>query len=83
MTWTSGTNTLTLKSVSNDFTAGSPGETITGSLSGVTATVSTETVAGDAVESAAVSDAFVNTAPTYTSSQRRFGLIMVIMVCMI
>ena len=71
VTWTSGTNTLTLKSVSNDFTAGSPGETITGSLSGVTATVSTESVAGDAVESGAVSDAFVNTAPTYTSSQRR------------
>ena len=71
VTWTSGTNTLTLKSVSNDFTAGSPGETITGSLSGVTATVSTESVAGDAVESGAISDAFVNTSPTYTASQRR------------
>ena len=68
VTWTSGTNTLTVRSVSNDFSAS---ETITGGTSNVTATVSSETVAGDAVESSAVSDAFVNTAPAYTSGERK------------
>ena len=73
VTWTSGTNTLTLRYVSTDFTAST--ETITGGGSTTTATVSSITYAGDAVEGGAVSDAFVNTTPTYTTSQRKVRVI--------
>ena len=56
VTWTSGTNTLTLKFVSTDFTPST--ETITGGGSTTTATVSSVTYSGDAIESSAVSDAY-------------------------
>ncbi len=69
VTWNAGTNTLTLKYVSTDFTATT--ETITGGGSSVTATVNSVTYSGDVVEGGAVSDAFVGTAPTYTTSQRK------------
>ena len=69
VTWTAGTNTLTLRYVSTDFTAST--ETITGGTSTTTATVSSVTYAGDVVEGGAVSDAFVSTSPTYTTTQRR------------
>jgi len=77
ITWDSGTNTLTLRYVSTNFDDTTP-ETITGSQSAKTASIST-TVApvysGDAVESSAVSDAFPNTTPTYTTSERRIRMI--------
>lgn len=69
ITWDSGTNTLTLRYVSTDFTVST--ETITGGDSSVTATVATVTYSGDAVEAAAVSDAFVSTTPTYSTNQRK------------
>ena len=69
VTWTSGTNTLTLRYVSTDFTAST--ETITGGTSTVTATVSSITYAGDAVEGGAVSDSFPTATPTFSSSQRK------------
>ena len=69
VTWTAGTNTLTLRYVSTDFTAST--ETITGGTSTTTATVSSVTYAGDVVEGGAVSDAFVSTSPTYTTTQRK------------
>ena len=75
VSWVSGTNTLTLSFVSDDFTPSTETITASTSLDGsnqpVTATVSSFTVAGDAVESGAVSDAFVASSPTYTSSQRK------------
>ena len=73
VTWTSGTNTLTLRYVSTDFTAST--ETITGGTSSITATVSSITYAGDVVEGGAVSDAFVSTTPTYTTDQRRVRIL--------
>ena len=69
VTLTAGTNTLTLRYVSTDFTAST--ETITGGTSTTTATVSSVTYAGDVVEGGAVSDAFVSTSPTYTTTQRK------------
>ena len=69
ITWDSGTNTLTLRYVSTDFTVST--ETITGGESSVTATVATVTYSGNAVESGAVSDAFVSTTPTYSTDQRK------------
>ena len=70
VTWNAGTNTLTLKFVSDDFATTS--EQITGGDSGTTATVgSTFTPTGDAVETGAISNAFVSTTPTYTTSQRK------------
>ena len=71
VTWVAGTNTLTLKYVSSNYTATS--ETITGGQSSVTATVASITYSGDATEGgpADVSDAFVATAPTFTTGQRR------------
>ena len=70
VTWDSGTNTLTLRYVSTDFTT-SPAETITGGDSSVTATVSTVTYSGDAVESSAISDSYPTATPTYASTQRK------------
>ena len=69
VTWNSGTNTLTLRYVSTDFTAST--ETITGGTSAITATVSTVTYSGDAIESSAVSDSFVSATPTYSTAQRK------------
>ena len=69
VTWTSSTNTLTLKFVSTDFTPST--ETITGGGSTTTATVSSVTYSGDAIESSAVSDSYPSTTPTYTTSQRK------------
>ena len=69
VTWTPGTNTLTLKYVSTDFTAST--ETITGGDSSVTATVNAVNYSGDVIEGGAVSDAYPSTSPTYTSAQRK------------
>ncbi|AFB15365.1 hypothetical protein RW01021201_089 [Synechococcus phage S-RIM8] len=69
VTWDSGTNTLTLRYVSTNFTPST--ETINGGESSVTATVSSATYSGDTVESSAISDAFVAITPTYTTAQRR------------
>ena len=69
VTWNAGTNQLTLKYVSTDFTAST--ETITGGTSSVTATVNTVSYSGDVIEGGAVSDAYPNTSPTYTSAQRK------------
>ena len=69
VTWTPGTNTLTLKYVSTDFTAST--ETITGGQSAVTATVNSVSYSGDIIEGGAVSDAYPSSSPTYTSSQRK------------
>ncbi len=69
LTWNSGTNTLTLRYVSTDFTAST--ETITGGTSAITATVSSVTYSGDAIESSAVSDSFVSATPTYSTGQRK------------
>ena len=77
VTWDSGTNTLTLRYVSTNFDDTTP-ETITGSESAKTASISTVVApvySGDAVESSAVSDAFPNTTPTYTTSQRKIRMI--------
>ena len=70
VSWTSGTNTLTLRYVSTNFTPST--ETVTGGDSAVTATVSSITYSGDATEGGTpdVSDAFVATSPTYASGQR-------------
>ena len=73
VTWTAGTNTLTLRYVSTDFTAST--ETITGGTSSITATVSSVTYSGDVIEGGAVSDAFVSTTPTYTTDQRRVTIL--------
>ncbi len=70
VTWDSGTNTLTLKYVSTDFDTVTP-ETVTGNQSNVSASVSSVTYSGDAVEGGAISNAFVSSTPTYTTSQRR------------
>jgi len=70
VTWDSGTNTLELRYVSTDFDAITP-ETVTGGSSNVSASVSSVTYSGDAVETGAVSDSYVASAPTYTTSQRR------------
>ena len=69
VTWTSGTNTLTLRYVSTEFTPSS--ETITGGTSTVTATVSSITYAGDAVESSAISDVFPTAQPSYSAGQKK------------
>lgn len=71
--WNSGTNTLTLNYVSDDFTTGSPGETITSSGAGVvvTGTVSSFTPAGDAVVANAIEQPFIDSAPTFTSSEKK------------
>ena len=72
VSWTSGTNTLTLNFVSTEFTAGSPGEQISGSISTNTATVTSITYSGDvATSSSAIADAFVATTPTYATTERR------------
>ena len=72
VTWTSNTNTLTLRYISTEFTAGSPGETITGGTSTYTGTVTSITYSGDcATSSSAIADAFVATTPTYATSERR------------
>tara|TARA_X000000368_G_scaffold263577_1_gene208669 strand:- start:415 stop:2271 length:1857 start_codon:yes stop_codon:yes gene_type:complete len=73
VTWNAGTNTLTLKYVSTDFTAST--ETITGGNTSVTATVNTVNYSGDVIEASAVSDAYPNTSPTYTSSQRKIKVL--------
>ena len=69
VTWTPGTNTLTLKYVSTEFTPST--ETITGGDSSVTATVNVISYSGDSIEAGAVSDAYPSSSPTYTSSQRK------------
>jgi len=69
VTWTTGTNTLTLKYVSSAFTPSS--ETITGGTSTKTATVSSITYSGDAVESAAIAASYPTGTPTYSTSQRK------------
>ena len=68
VTWTSSTNTLTLRYVSKAFTAA---EEVEGGTSSVTANESTSTYSGDAVESSAISAAFVSSSPTYTAAQRK------------
>ena len=68
VTWTSGTNTLTLRSVSTEFTGT---ETITGSQSNQTSSFSSATYSGDAVTGGAIDDAFISTAPTYATIERR------------
>ena len=70
VSWTSGTNTLTLRYVSTNFTLST--ETVTGGSSSVTATVSSITYSGDITEGSPldISDAYVATSPTYTSGQR-------------
>ena len=72
VTWTAGTNTLTLKFVSSVFTPST--ETITGGGSSVTATVSSITYAGDAVDPT-IADAFVSTTPTYATTQRKIRVL--------
>jgi hypothetical protein len=74
ITWDSGTNTLTLRYVSTNFTPST--ETINGDESSVNATVSTITYSGDATEGSPldVSDIFVSTSPTYTSGQRKIRI---------
>ena len=71
ITWNAGTNTLTLKYVSTNFTATT--ETITGGQSSVTATVATITYTGDATSGGTptVQDAFPATSPTFTTAQKR------------
>jgi len=69
VTWNSGTNTLTLRYVSTDFTPTT--ETISGGTSSITATVSSIVYSGDAVEASAVSDSFVSATPTYSTAQRK------------
>ena len=71
VTWTSGTNTLTLKYVSTNFTAGS--ETITGGGSSVTATVNTITYTGDATAGGTptVQDAYPQSTPTFSAANRK------------
>ena len=70
VSWTAGSNTLTLSFVSTDFVT-SPAETITGGSSSVTATVSSVTYSGDAIEASAVSDGYPTATPTYSTSQRK------------
>ena len=70
VTWTAGSNTLTLSFVSTDFIT-SPAETITGGSSSVTATVSSVSYSGDAIEASAVSDGYPTATPTYSTSQRK------------
>jgi len=77
VSWDSGTNTLELRYVSTNFDDVTP-ETITGSESAKTASISTSTApvySGDAVEASAVSDAFPETSPTFTTTQRRVRII--------
>ena len=71
ITWTSGTNTLTLKYVSTNFTATS--ETITGGTSSVTATVASITYSGDATSGgpATVQDAYPQSTPTFAAANRK------------
>jgi hypothetical protein len=71
-TWTDnggGAATFALTSVSDDFTNST--EVITGGQSGKTATVNVFTPSGDAVETGAISDAFPDVTPTYTTDQRK------------
>jgi len=72
--WDSGTSTLTLESVSTNFTVST--ETINGGTSDTTATVATVTYSGDAVETGTISSAFPATGitPAYTSDQRKITL---------
>ena len=70
VSWDSGTNTLTLRYVSTDFDTVTP-ETVSGGESGVTATVSSVTYSGDAVEGGAISDSYAISTPTYSTGQRR------------
>ncbi len=69
VTWNAGTNTLTLRYVSTEFTPSS--ETITGGGSTTTATVSSITYAGDAVEASAISDVFPTAQPSYSAGQKK------------
>ena len=69
VTWTAGTNTLTLRYVSTEFTPSS--ETITGGGSTTTATVSSITYAGDAVEASAISDVYPTAQPSYSAGQKK------------
>jgi len=69
VTWVSGTNTLTLRYVSTEFTPSS--ETVTGGTSNTTATVSSITYAGDAVEAGAISDIVSTTQPTFQPSEKK------------
>ena len=77
VTWDSGTNTLTLKFVSDTFTTGTPGETITapkaagGNVSGTVASV---TYAGDTVSAGSPVDTFPNATPTYASTMRKIKI---------
>jgi hypothetical protein len=74
VTWDNGTNTLTLRYVSTDFDTITP-ETISGGESGVSASVSSVTYAGDAIESSAVSDSYPTASPTYSSAQRKVKIL--------
>jgi len=69
VTWVSGTNTLTLRYVSTEFTPSS--ETVTGGTSNTTATVSSITYAGDAVEGGAISDIVSTTQPTFQPTEKK------------
>ena len=75
VTWTSGTNTLTVKSVSNEFTVVNLMKLITTSGASARQTATGVTYAGDAVESGNAVDAFVGTAPTYSHRDREEILI--------
>ncbi len=70
VTWTSGTNTLTLKYVSTEFTPST--ETITGGTSGATATVNTIAYSGDTTTGspASITDSYATTTPTYATSEK-------------
>ena len=74
VTWVSGTNTLTLKYVSTNFTATS--ETITGGLSSVTATVASITYSGDATAGGTptIQDAYPQSTPTFAAANRKIRI---------
>ena len=67
VSWDSGTNTLELNFISDDFTAS---ETVTGT-NNVTATLSSVTYAGDAVIAGTVATPYVAVTPTFTSSEKK------------
>ena len=71
ITWVSGTNTLTLKYVSSNYTATT--ETITGGTSSVTATVASITYSGDVVNTT-VQDAYPQSTPTFAAANRKIKI---------
>jgi len=73
VTWTTGTNTLTVRYVSDEFAAGT--ELITGGVSGAEGTVNTITYSGDTVVGGVPVDTFPDQAPTYASTQRHIKVL--------